>query len=103
MTDINSIQNRFLERAQEGLIELTETLSKKVTILNELKAGRLAPEQERLDAKIRGVEAGLRITRRAESAFDAYSTMNQELHSTPEAERPGLEIAIQDARIISQL
>lgn len=105
MTDINSNYDRLVAEGQEGLAELTETLNRKIAALESCKWGRGAEEQARLTAKIRGVETGLQIAQSPEtvSPFSAYWAMRQLISSAPENERPGLEIAIQDAMLISRL
>jgi len=102
-TDIMANHNRLVAEAKENLAELTSTLSNKITILGELKAGRGADEHERLSAKARGIGTGLKIAQESESPSVAYWAMSEALSTTPEDERPGLEIAIQDAMLISRL
>ena len=105
MTAITSNHDRLVAKGRESLAELKDILSNKITILGELKQGRGGEEHARLSAKIRGIEAGLRIAEspEAESAFSAYWVMVKLRATTPDNERAGLEIAIQDAMLISRL
>lgn len=93
----NSHHDRLVAEAQAGLAELTATLEKKIEALKGLTDGRSPEEQERLNAKARGIEVGLSIVQSSESSIVAYWAMIEASPSLPEEERLGLDIAMQDA------
>ena len=103
MTDITSHHDKLVAKAQDGLADLTATLTRKIESLHGLAIDRTTEDQTRLAAKARGVEAGLRIAQAAEAPTTALWAMREALPEAAEDERPGLEIAIQDAVLIARL
>jgi len=105
MTNIHAHRDALAARAQENLQELIDTLEGKVRILSTLieEPERSTTEQDRLKAKIRGIERGLTIAKGAISPTIAHMEM-AELQSTMSLdELPGFTIALQDARLIARL
>lgn len=105
MTNIHAHRDTLAARAQENLQDLIDTLEGKIRILSVLieEPERATTEQDRLKAKIRGVEAGLTIAEGAISATTAHMEMAELQSTIPLDELPGFTIALQDARLIARL
>jgi len=105
MTNIHAHRDALAARAQENLQDLIDTLEGKIRILSVLieEPERATTEQDRLKAKIRGVEAGLTIAEGAISATTAHMEMAELQSTIPLDELPGFTIALQDARLIARL
>jgi len=104
-TDIHAHRDALAARAQENLQELIDTLEGKVRILSTLveEPKRSTTEQDRLKAKIRGIERGLTIAKGAISPTIAHMEMAELQSTMPLDELPGFTIALQDARLIARL
>jgi len=104
-TDIHAHRDALAARAQENLQDLIDTLEGKIGILGTLIEfpERSTTEQDRLKAKIRGIEAGLNLAKTAISPTTAAMEMAELLPLVPSDEKSGLEIALQDARLLARL
>jgi len=103
MTDIHAHRDGLAARAQENLQDLIDTLQRKLQSIEGLIAGRSEEGQLRLQAKARGIEAGLKLAKTAISPTTAAMEMAELLPLMPADEQAGLEIALQDARLLARL
>lgn len=105
MSSIHANRDAIAARARANLQDLIDTLEEKIRILSTLieVPERSTTEQDRLKAKIRGIQAGLTIAQGSISASTAHWYMFELLPTIPADEKPGLEIALQDARLLARL